>query len=71
MIKKYKLIKHATADGLVSIEDHVQLGKVYHGDPATIREATGYNIVHGRRWKREVIDIDGHWFPTELLEEVF
>jgi hypothetical protein len=65
------LIKHATDDGLVEMNEDIQLGKTYQVDINTIRNGEGFNIVKNIGWKREVIDVsDGQgwrWMPTEML----
>ncbi len=64
-----KLIKLRTLDGLFEVEDHVQLGKEYTVDLASITVGEGINLEVGVRWSREIIYMEeGDWFPTELLE---
>ncbi len=67
---KVRLIKRATDDGLVEVNDDVPLGKEYLADWDTRKMETGYNIPYGQFWKRELVWIDNTWFPTELLEVI-
>ena len=66
------LIKRMTDDGLVEIQDDVELGKTYTVDDRTIRMATGYNHVLKKKWMRLIIDVKSdegvRWFPLELLQ---
>ena len=66
------LIKRTTDDGLVEIQDAVELGRTYIVDDETIRTATGYNHVLKEKWIRLIIDVkedeDIRWFPLELLK---
>jgi len=68
MIVKAKLIKRKTDDGLIELEDHVPLGKVYEVDLSTRAIRRGKNIEKSVFWEREIILTEGQWFPTELLE---
>lgn len=66
------LIKRTTDDGLVEIQDDVELGRLYTVDDRTIRLATGYNVVKKQEWTRLIVDVkedeDVRWFPVELLK---
>ncbi len=69
MIVDAVLCKRITSDGLVEVEDHVQIGKVYRVNLATRRMANGRNFIEHVTWRREIInDVNGTWFPTELLQ---
>jgi len=71
MLRKGVLIKRTTDDGLVEIQDAVELGREYLIDDNTIRMAAGFNHVVKKKWVRLIVDVlDGaevRWFPTELL----
>ncbi len=65
------LIKRETADGLISVFEHVPLGKEYLVDLDTRRIAKGYNVPKKQIWEKEIINcygVDGGWWPTEMLE---
>ena len=68
MITEAKLIKRKTDDGLMEIEDHIPLGKIYEVDLSSRQPVKGKNIEKSVFWEREMILSDGEWFPTELLE---
>jgi len=71
-IKHAILKKRITDDGLVEIQDHVQLGTDYLVDINSITIGKGFNIEKKVLWEREIVYAkDGDewlWFPTELLE---
>lgn len=68
MIRNATLIKTTTDDGLVEMQDGVEVGRVYTVDDRTIRMAEGFNHVLKKRWVRLIITVcGGGWFPTELL----
>lgn len=71
MFRIATLIKRTTDDGLVEIQDNVEVGRQYLVDDSTIRIASGYNHVKKKTWTRLVIDVredeNVRWFPTELL----
>jgi hypothetical protein len=68
MIGKAKVIKRKTNDGLIELEDHVLLGKIYEVDLSSRRILKGKNIEKSVFWSREMILAEGSWFPIELLE---
>lgn len=67
------LIKRVTSDGLCEVQDHIQVGRVYRVDLASIREVQIFNTDRGREHTKTVITaIDERarvigWFPVELL----
>lgn len=63
------LRKTQTNDGLVEMEDDIQLGKEYRVDLNTIRTLTLKTIDKGDRHERKfIMEIDsGKWLPVELL----
>ena len=67
-----KLIKRVTDDGMIEVEDHVELGRKYIVNLDSRRTESGFNTIQEKHWTREVIDVidvDGdYWWPTELLE---
>lgn len=66
-----KLIKLATAAGLVEVEDDIPLGKAYLVDIDSIKREHYYNLEKGREhWKEVIITDSGKWLPVELLEFV-
>ena len=69
MIRRATLVKTVTDDGLVEMQDGVEVGRVYEVDDGTVRMAEGFNHVLKKRWVRLVVTVcgDGGWFPTELL----
>lgn len=72
MLRNAILIKKITDDGLVEVQDDVEIGKSYTVDDKTIRTEAGFNHVLEKKWIRlviEIIDDEGPgWFPTELLK---
>jgi len=70
MLNKLKLIKRKTDDGLMEIEDNIPLGKIYEVDLSTKKSLRGMNIQTGQLWERLMVQIDGQWFPLELLEVI-
>jgi len=71
LFRRAVLIKRTTEDGLVEIQDDVELGREYIIDDSTIRMAAGYNHVLKKTWARLIVDVkedqNVRWFPTELL----
>ena len=68
-MRRAKLIKLKTLDGLFEVMDHVPVGTEYTVDLNSIFIGCGVNVEIGEAWERELIFMDnGNWFPTELLE---
>ena len=68
-IRRAKLVKRATEDGLFELHGHLKIGIEYEVDISTIQMANGYNTVMDMNWIKEIIYMtDGQWMPTELLE---
>ena len=66
---KAVLVQKKTGDGLVEMENHVKLGKIYTVDLDTRGYYTGYHLDKKVFWKREIIfDEFEKWLPTEILE---
>lgn len=64
-----KLVKHATADGLIEMEDSVPLGKEYVVDLDTRAPKAMFHLVQQIHHEREMVAaVDGGWLPTELLD---
>jgi hypothetical protein len=66
------LVKHSTADGLVTMWEHIPLGKQYQVDLNSIRIAefdiTDENSVRFAKHRKEIIDCtDGQYLCTEVL----
>lgn len=65
------LIARESADGLIGVNDDVEIGKVYEVDLSTIQTVTFYNVKQKVIHKREAIraqEDDGwNFYPTELL----
>ncbi len=71
MIVTARLIKRRTDDGLMTMADHVSLGKEYQIDLKTRCIRRGVNFLQNKKWKREMVQDDtGGWLPIELLEIV-
>lgn len=70
MIIDAVLIKHATLDGLMEIDDAVPLGKKYKVDLSSIKLRKGFNFYKQVVWEREMIldTVNGGYLPTELLQ---
>ena len=70
-IVKAKLVKLITDDGLVSVEDDVEIGKEYLVDLDSMHVCEGYNHELDEIWSRLIIyDAFGGWLPRELIEFV-
>lgn len=69
IIRKAKLIKLKTDDGLFEMFSHIELGKEYFVNLDTQKTRIGYSALHKKNWEREMIrTVDGGLLPTELLE---
>lgn len=65
------LIKKETDDKLVSVFEHVPLGKENLVDLDSRRMAKSFNVTKNIAWEREIIntvDNDRGWWPTEMLK---
>ena len=63
-----KLIKRKTDDGMMEIQNDVPLGRIYKFDLKTKRMQKGMHLDTKTIWEREMVLVEGSWFPTELLE---
>jgi len=68
MIVTAKLIKRKTNDGLMEVQDSVPTGRIYKVNLKTKKMQKGMNLDTGKIWDREMVIVEGQWFPTELLE---
>jgi len=72
MIVEARLIKRKTDDGLMELEDHVPLGRIYRVDTHSRRVWNCVHIPSGRVHEKEMIQLYPHqpcgWLPVELLE---
>lgn len=65
-----RLVRRATADGLLEFKDDVPIGTKYivYKEPCTMH---GMHVPTGTNWARSMYEtIEGGWLPTEVLEEV-
>ena len=76
---KVRLIKRTTDDGLVEVEDHIEVGKEYVAEVDTKSMVDGFNVDKNKLWEREMVLCfgvpGGHealagWMPTEILERL-
>ena len=65
---KAKLVKRATADGMIVIKEEIPLGKEYLVEEPEYDTLTLWNIHYKQKHTKRVIMIENQWFPTELLE---
>jgi hypothetical protein len=68
-----KLIKRATEDGLIVVDDHVPVGKEYTIDLDSMAVHQMWNYEKEQGHSKEIVAIveDGKragWVPTEILE---
>lgn len=69
-----KLVKRATDDGLVVVEDFVPDDRVYEVDPMSRTELRMFNVDRGVTHSKEMVKArvpgttDWGWVATELLE---
>ena len=74
IIIRARLVKLASADGLVEFEDGTPIGKIYIIDLATKERQRMKNIKHGAVHEKDVVReycLDGSlggWLPLECLE---
>lgn len=74
-IVKAKLVKRCTDDGLCDVQDHIEIGKIYHVDLRTVRTQRMKNVAKGVWHTKTIIDVvnptthvrEG-WFAYELLQ---
>lgn len=68
-LRRAKLVKTRTDDGLFETMPGVRIGREYIVDLSTKRVSKGYNIEKRVWWWKEIIGIKGGgWFPTEMLK---
>lgn len=66
---KARLVKRASDDGFVEVEDDVELGREYEVDPATQRVVQLRHIPSGTIHTKEVVDARGGGLHfVELLD---
>lgn len=66
---RVQLIARQTADGLMSVHDHVPLGTIYEVDADSVQLVKGFNLEQLRVWKRLMVQdvATGAWLPVEVL----
>lgn len=71
-IVKARLVKRATADGLLEFMPQVPIGKIYEIDIKSRRLTDMFNIEQGLRHSKEVVNEahGGGWLCMELLEVI-
>jgi len=67
------LVRRRTDDGLVVMNDNIQLGTVYRVDIESMRLAAFFNNFHRKNHEKLIVDslkpngeVDG-WLPVDLL----
>ena len=64
-----RLKKLRTDDGLVEMEEHIQLGKIYLVDENSMQQVGWHNFIAHKTVTRASICADnGEWLPLELLD---
>jgi len=68
-IRKAKLIKRRTDDGMFEVKDHLKIGLKYYIYINSIILSDGFHTPTKTPWHREIVFCtDGQWLPTELLK---
>ena len=71
MIVQARLIKLATDDKLMEMNESIELGKIFLVDLNTKHEVTLHNTEYDKEHTKEVVlCVDGGWLPTEILEYI-